>query len=95
MTTGVDDLKPGSYDGEPDVFVLRDLLQYSQTVAEAEAHIQSVRRTWGMWVGLGDYATQQMHIVGYQQVRGRQASIPVICTLIFIDCFITLSLHIH
>jgi hypothetical protein len=39
-------LQPGSYDGEPDVFVLRDILQYSTTRAEAEAYMKSVNRTW-------------------------------------------------
>ena len=68
MTTGTDDLKPGAYDGEPDIFVLRDLLQFAENRSAAEAHIQSVRRTWGMWVGIGDFASQRMDIVGYQQV---------------------------
>lgn len=67
MTTGEDDLKPGAYDGEPDVFVLRDVLQFSENRSAAEAHIQSVRRTWGMWVGVGDYSSQRMDIIGYQQ----------------------------
>lgn len=30
---------PGAYDGEPDVFVLRDILQLSKNKAEAEAHM--------------------------------------------------------
>eukprot|EP01034_Spumella_vulgaris_P028698 gene28698-35600_t len=36
-----------NYEGEADVFVLRDLLQHSKNKAEAEAYIQSVKRTWG------------------------------------------------
>jgi hypothetical protein len=30
---------PGAYDGEPDVFVLRDILQQSKTKVEAEAYM--------------------------------------------------------
>lgn len=58
---------PGAYDGEPDVFVLRDILQQSKTKAEAEAYLASVKRTWAMYVGIGDFATQTMDIVMYQQ----------------------------
>lgn len=61
---------PGAYDGEPDVFVLRDILQFSNTRLEAEEYMQSVRRTWGIWVGVGDFTTQVTDLVGYQQVRG-------------------------
>lgn len=33
------DEHPGAYDGEPDVFVLRDILQLSKNRAEAESHM--------------------------------------------------------
>eukprot|EP01034_Spumella_vulgaris_P005582 gene5582-7129_t len=35
------DPPPGNYEGEADVFVLRDLLQHSKNKADAEAYIQS------------------------------------------------------
>eukprot|EP01034_Spumella_vulgaris_P028650 gene28650-35544_t len=41
------DPPPGNYEGEADVVVLRDLLQHSKNKADAEAYIQSVKRTWG------------------------------------------------
>lgn len=67
MTYDKYSLKPGSYDGEPDVFVLRDILEHSKTRVEAEAYLQSASRTWGIFIGLGDFDTQVMDIVGYQQ----------------------------
>lgn len=57
----------GSYTGEPDVFVLRDILESSDSRTAAETYMQSVPRTWGIWVGVGDYSSQAMDIVGYQQ----------------------------
>jgi len=61
------DEHPGAYDGEPDVFVLRDILQLTKNRQDAEAYMASVRRTWAMYVGVGDFETQQMDIVVYQQ----------------------------
>ena len=49
------------------MFVLRDILQQATSKAEAEAYLLQVNRTWAMWVGVGDYATQQFNLVGYKQ----------------------------
>jgi len=57
----------GSYDGEADVFVLREILQNTQSRAEAETYMQNANRTWGIWVGVGDFTSQEADIVGYQQ----------------------------
>jgi hypothetical protein len=65
MTYDTPSLQPGSYDGEPDVFVLRDLLQLAGDRQEAEKHLQEVKRTFAIWIGIGDYATQKMDLVGY------------------------------
>ena len=67
MTYDKPSLKPGSYDGNPDIFVLRDILQNSKNRVEAEAYLQQVTRTWGMFVGVGDFETQTFDLVGYQQ----------------------------
>jgi len=67
MTYDKRSLKPGSYDGEADVFVLRDLLQNTKTRAEAEAYLISIQRTWGIWIGIGDYVSQKLDLVAYQQ----------------------------
>ena len=40
-------LKPGSYDGIPDPFVLRAILQETKTRSEAENYMKNVNRTWG------------------------------------------------
>lgn len=48
ITEKFGDDHPGAYDGEPDVFVLRDLIQHSANKAEAEAYMASVKRTWAM-----------------------------------------------
>ena len=61
------ELQPGSYDGEADVFVLRDILEKSLTKADAEAYINKVARSWGMWVGVGDYDSLTFDLVTYSQ----------------------------
>lgn len=43
MTYDTPSLQPGTYDGEPDVFVLRDLLQKAGTKEEAEKHMNEVK----------------------------------------------------
>jgi len=60
-------LQPGHYDGEPDVFVLRDLLQKSKNRAEAEAYVKEVKRTFAIWIGVGDFETQQLDLIGYME----------------------------
>jgi hypothetical protein len=60
-------LLPGSYDGEADVFVLRDILQQSKNRQDAEAYLQQANRTWAIFVGIGDYETNVFDLVGYQQ----------------------------
>jgi hypothetical protein len=61
-------LQPGHYDGEPDVFVLRDILQQAKNRQEAEEYMQSAERTFAIFVGVGDFASQRMDIVGYKEV---------------------------
>eukprot|EP01034_Spumella_vulgaris_P039666 gene39666-49015_t len=36
-------------------------------IAAAEDYIQKAARTWGMWVGIGDYETQTFDLVTYRQ----------------------------
>lgn len=61
------DLLPGSYNGLADVFVLRNILEYSESKAAAEAYLEQVNRTWAIWIGIGDYETLTFDLVGYQQ----------------------------
>jgi hypothetical protein len=67
MTYDDPDLLPGSYQGEADVFVLRDILQQSKNRQDAEAYLQQANRTWAIFVGIGDYETNVLDLVGYQQ----------------------------
>ena len=34
---------------------------------DAENYLQAVNRTWGIWIGIGDYETQVFDLVGYKQ----------------------------
>jgi hypothetical protein len=67
MTYDKRSLQPGSYHGEPDVFVLRDILQNSKNRVDAENYLQSLSRTWAIWIGSGDYETKKFDLVGYKQ----------------------------
>lgn len=35
--------------------------------ADAEAYLQKLSRTWGIWIGIGDYETQKFDLVAYRQ----------------------------
>lgn len=67
MTYDTPDLQPGSYQGEADVFVLRDILQLAKNRADAEAMVQAANRTWAIFIGVGDYDTNVLDIIGYKQ----------------------------
>ena len=67
MTYDKRDIQPGSYNGEADVFVLRDILQQSKTRVDAEKYLEQLPRTWAIWIGIGDYATQIFDLVEYKQ----------------------------
>lgn len=67
MVYGPSSLQPGNYQGNPDVFVLRQILEYSKTKEDAIAYMQSQPRTWSMWVGVGDYASQKLNLVAYKE----------------------------
>ena len=94
MTYDTPDLQPGSYDGEPDVFVMRDVLEHSKTRVEAEEYMQSASRTWGIWLGIGDFDTQVMDIVGYKQdssipytdvTMPEQTEMPYMESMVYVD----------
>lgn len=60
-------MQPGSYDGEADIFVLRDILEQSKNRVDAETYLMEANRTWAIWVGVGDYETQRFDLVGYKE----------------------------
>lgn len=49
--TGMDGMQPGTFEGEADIFVLRDMLQFAKTKAEAETIVTNAKRTWAIWSG--------------------------------------------
>jgi len=62
----------GSYSGEAVSFVLRDILQFSSSKEDAIQIAQGAKRTWSVWLGFGDYASQRFNAVLYDQ----EAAIP-------------------
>eukprot|EP00605_Chrysophyceae_sp_TOSAG23-4_P002433 GSChrysophyteH1.ASY1.ANO1.2692.1 assembled CDS len=60
-------MQKGHYDGIPDTFTLRHTLEFSKTKEEAIEFMQNAKRTWGMWVGVGDYSSQEFNLVGYRE----------------------------
>lgn len=63
-STGV---QPGAYDGEADVLVMRDVLELALDRQSAEDYMRNITRTWAIFMGVGDYETQEMDIVGYRE----------------------------
>mmetsp|Transcript_42390 Transcript_42390/g.102013 ORF Transcript_42390/g.102013 Transcript_42390/m.102013 type:complete len:472 (-) Transcript_42390:196-1611(-) len=56
---------PGTYDGEGVPFVIRRFLETAPTKAAAEDIIHDAKRTWHVYLGLGDSTTQEFDVVGY------------------------------
>jgi hypothetical protein len=63
---GPDELQDGSFNGTADIFVLRDILENAKNVAQADTMLNYARRTWGIWIGIGDFESQAFNIVGYR-----------------------------
>merc|ERR1719379_1626235 len=62
---------PGTYDGEGIPFVIRRIVETSPTKADAEALITAAKRTWHVYLGLGDSETMDFDVVGYAAERTR------------------------
>jgi len=69
MTYDTPDLLPGSYDGLADVFVLREILENSRTKLDAEKYLETIQRTWAIWIGVGEYSSMTLDLVGYTQAN--------------------------
>lgn len=63
-TTGV---QPGTYEGEAVVMVSRDVVELAENRQAAEDYMRQANRTWSVFLGIGDYETQQMDICGYRE----------------------------
>lgn len=57
----------GSYEGRSTSFVIRDMVELSATKEAAHAIALSASRTWGVWLGVGDFASQRMLVIEYSQ----------------------------
>jgi len=53
---------------QADVLVMRDVLELAPNRTSAEAHMRAdPNRTFAIFLGVGDYETQRMDIVGYRE----------------------------
>jgi len=60
-------IQPGHYDGEPVTFVMRDMLQWSDTKEDAVKLAMNQTRTWAVFLGVGDFSSQEFVIMGYRE----------------------------
>merc|ERR1712048_1084039 len=54
---------PGNYEGEGIPFVIRRLVETAATKQEAEDLIMNAKRTWHVYLGLGDSETMDFDVV--------------------------------
>jgi len=57
----------GSYSGESTAFVIREMLELADTKEAAHAIAQAATRTWGVWLGVGDAASQRFVAIEYMR----------------------------
>jgi len=62
---------PGSYFGRGTSYVIRDMVETATTKEEAHRLALDATRTWGVWLGVGDAASQSMIVMEYTR-----ASVP-------------------
>lgn len=61
----------GTYKGEAVAMVIRDIVQFAQTKEQAVEIAQNASRTWSVWLGVGDYASQSFIAMNYQMDSAR------------------------
>ena len=57
----------GSYDGQAVALVIRDMVQLAKTKEDAVKIAQAAKRTWSVWLGFGDYESQEFTAMLYDQ----------------------------
>ena len=57
----------GTYHGQAVSMVIRDVLQFAETKEKAVEMTQAAKRTWSVWLGFGDHASQQFEAVLYDE----------------------------
>ena len=55
----------GSYEGRSTSFVIRDMVERAPTKEAAHAIALNATRTWTVWLGVGDAASQRMLVIRY------------------------------
>eukprot|EP01065_Artemidia_motanka_P046900 TRINITY_DN720_c0_g1_i1.p2 TRINITY_DN720_c0_g1~~TRINITY_DN720_c0_g1_i1.p2 ORF type:complete len:461 (+),score=198.90 TRINITY_DN720_c0_g1_i1:58-1383(+) len=60
-------MQKGHYDGLPVTGVIRDMIQFAQTKEEAIEFARNHTRTWAVFLGVGDAASQQFRAMGYRE----------------------------
>jgi hypothetical protein len=71
------------------VCVIRDIVELADDRASAEAYMRGANRTWSVFLGVGDFSTNEMDIVGYVTVRNR------VVTAVSINIFSNCSCSHH
>jgi isopenicillin-N N-acyltransferase-like protein len=61
------DVQPGTYDGMPVVMIIREMLQFSSSKAEAIAIAEHAQRTWAVLLGVGDAGSGRFDALGYRE----------------------------
>ena len=59
----------GSYEGLADAFVIRQQIEFAKSKEDAVKIAQDAKRTWGVWLGYGDFASQEFVAMDYQQAH--------------------------
>jgi len=65
----------GTYHGQTTALVLRDVLQFAQAAEQSQVGAKekaydimaAAKRTWGVWLGVGDSQSQQAMVVEYEE----------------------------
>ncbi len=60
---------PGTFAGRTTPYVIREMLQLSSTKEEAHARALAANRTWGVWLGVGDVASQRFIALRYSEAE--------------------------
>lgn len=61
----------GTYDGQAVSMVIRDMLQFSETKENAIEIAKNAKRTWSVWLGVGDTKSQEFDAILYDMEEAR------------------------
>jgi isopenicillin-N N-acyltransferase-like protein len=75
------DVQPGTYQGIPVVGVIRNMLQFASSKDDAVAMADAAQRTWAVFLGVGDFATQRFDALGYREKSVQVSQCHVRCCL--------------